>query len=97
MLELHKANSKKGMIANICANIIATRKQKDYQQYIDTAAAVHMTYDLCLYINADLDLIQKQFKTLDGYKIQIQSTGIIILEMLLDGESIYIHLHNVNY
>lgn len=32
-------------------------------------AAIHMTNDLHLYINVDLDLIQKLFETVDNYKI----------------------------
>ena len=96
--EWKKTHPKKGMIANICANITASRKQlKDHQWYMDTAAAIHMTHDLRLYINSDLDPIQEWFKMADGHKIQTHGLGIIALETLMDGESKYVYLHNVHY
>ena len=47
------------MIANICANVTASGKQKNHQWYIDIAADVHMTNNLRLYINSNLDPIQE--------------------------------------
>ena len=44
--EWKKTHPKKGMIANICANVTASGKQKDHQGYMDTAGAVHMTHIL---------------------------------------------------
>lgn len=44
--EWKKTHPKKGMIANICANVTASGKQKDHQGYMHTAGAVHMTHIL---------------------------------------------------
>ena len=97
MSEWHKAHQKKEMKVNICANVTATGKKKDHQWYMDTAAAVHMTHDPCLYINADLDPVHERFETADDHKIQTQGAGTIALETLLDDKSAYVHLHNVYY
>lgn len=91
MSEWRKAHPKKGMKVNICANVTATGKTKDHQWYMDTAAAVHMTHDLRLYINTDLDLVHEWFETANGHKIQTQGAGTVALETLLDGESAYVH------
>lgn len=64
---------------------------------MDTMTTIYMTYDLRLHINADLDQVHKQFKTADDHKIQIHIAGTIALEMLLEGKSAYIHLHNIYY
>ena len=97
MVERKKTHPKKGMIANICANVSATGKKKDHQWYLDTAATVHMTHDLRLYISSDLDPIHEWFETANGYKIQAKGSGTIALETLIDGENSYIHLRNVHY
>ncbi len=97
MSEWRKVNPKKGMKVNICVNVTATGKKKDHQRYMDTAAAVHMTHDPRLYINADLDPDHEWFETADGQEIQIQGAGTIALETLLDDKSAYVHLHNVHY
>ncbi len=97
MSEWDKAHPKKGMKVNICANVTVTRKKKDYQWYMNTAAAVNMTHDPRFYINADLDQVHELFEMADGHKIQTQAADTIALETLLDDKSAYVHLHNVHY
>lgn len=64
---------------------------------MDIIVIIHMTHNLCLYINVDLDPIQKLFEMVDDYKIQTQSVSIIILKTLLDNESAFVYLQNVHY
>lgn len=97
MLEWRKSHPKKRIKVNICANVIAMGKKKDYHWYMNIVTVVHMTHDLRLYINADFDPVHKWFETADGYKIQMQAIGTIALETLLDGKTTYVHLHNVHY
>lgn len=46
IFEWKKTHPKKGMIANICAKVTASGKQKDHQGYMDTAGTVHMNHIL---------------------------------------------------
>ena len=56
-----------------------------------------MTHDIRLYVNSNLDQIQKWFETANGQKIQAKGSGTIALETLIDGKSSYVHLRNVHY
>lgn len=64
---------------------------------MDTAAAIHMIYNLRLYINTDLDPSQKWSETVNSFKISLQSAGIVTLKMLLDGKSTYVYFYYVYY
>lgn len=69
------------MKVNICANVTATEKKKDHHWYTDTTTAIYIPYDLCLYINIDLDPVHKQFEIADSHKIQTQSASTIGLDI----------------
>lgn len=56
------------MKVNIYNNITHTKKHKNYYWYINTITAVYMTYNLCFYIIADLNLVYKLFKIADDCK-----------------------------
>ena len=82
------------MIVNLCANVTLSAKPKDHQWYLDTAATVHMTHDICLYVNSNLDQIQE---SANGQQFQAKRSGTIALETMIDGKSSYVHLRNVHY
>ena len=56
-----------------------------------------MTHDIRLYVNSNLDQIQKWFETANSQKIQAKGSGTIKLETLIDGKSSYVYLCNVYY
>lgn len=45
---------------------VSNKKNKENTWYLDTAAAVHMTHDLSLYITPNLDHQTVEIKTADG-------------------------------
>ena len=67
--EWKKVHPKKGMKA--LSNVAVTNtKDKENTWYLDTAAAVHMTHDLSLYITPDLDHQTADIETADeGHKV----------------------------
>lgn len=56
-----------------------------------------MTHDLRIYINLDLNLINKWFEIANGYKIQVKSSGTIALKTLIDRKSLYVYFCNIYY
>lgn len=87
---------KKGMKAlfNVA---ITNKKDKEDTWYLDTAAAVHMTHDLSLYITPDLDNQTVDIETADGIVLRTQGAGTIDLHVLVKNEHMHIELSNVHY
>lgn len=57
------------MEVNICANITATGKKKDYYWYNNIVATIYMTYNSCFYTNINMDLVHKWFKIVNSNKV----------------------------
>jgi hypothetical protein len=97
--EWERTYPKKGMVTKptIRAAITASGGSKDDQWYMDTAAAVHITHDLTLFMS-ELDSRVESIETATGEKIQTRGAGIINVDVILDSnEHTNVHLHDVHY
>ena len=94
--EWRKVHPKKGMkaLSNIA---VSNKKDKEDTWYLDTAAAVHMTHDLSLYITPDLDHQTVDIETADGTVLKTQGAGTIDLHVLVENKEMLIQLSNVHY
>ena len=94
--EWKKVHSKKGMKA--LSNVeITNNKDKENIWYLDTAAVVHMTHNLSLYITPNLDHQTAKIETADGTILKTQGAGTIDLCVSVGNEYIQIELSNVHY
>lgn len=76
---------------------IKNNKDKDNTWYLNTAAVVYMTHDLCLYITPDLDHQKAKIKIANSTILKMQGAGIIYLHILVGNEHTQIELSNVHY
>ena len=67
---------------------ITNNKDKENIWYLDTAAAVHMTHDLSLYITPDLEHQTAEIETADNTILKTQGAGIIDLCVSVENEFI---------
>ena len=76
---------------------ITNNNDKENTWYLDTAAAVHMTHDLSLYITPNLNHQTAKIETADGTILKTQGAGTIDLCVSVENEHIQIKFSNVHY
>lgn len=85
------------MISKIRATITAHSDVKDDRWYMDSAAAVHVTHDLSLYVSTELDDQYEWIETVSGELIKTCGAGTINLDVSIDGRDTSVYLLNVHY
>ena len=94
--ELKKVYPKKRM--KVLSNVgITNNKDKENTWYLDTAAAIHMTHNLSLYITPDLDHQTAKIETADDTILKMQDASTIDLCVSIGNEYIQIKLSNIHF
>ena len=72
-------------------------RNKDDRWYLDSAAIVHVTHDLTLFISSDLNDDTELIETVSDEQIETRESGTIDLKMIIDDKIISVTISNVHY
>ena len=81
----------------LCNVTVTNKKEKENTWYLDTAASIHMTHDLNLYITPDLKNQTVDIDSANDIVLRTQGAGTIDLHVLIENGHMHIELSNVHY